>query len=294
MNYRHSFHAGNFADVLKHALLARVLSYVAQKPAPFRVIDTHAGAGLYDLAGEEAGRTVEWRDGIGRLEASPLDGASEEVLAPYRAAITATRAFHGPAFYPGSPWIIQHMLRRDDRLIAAELHPKTFAALTETLGRDRRCKALALDGWVALRANVPPKERRGLVLIDPPFEKTDEFETFATELVAAHAKWPTGIYMCWFPLKDAGTADLFVNRLVDAGITRLLCLELSVDRSLRSGGLSATGLLVINPPWTLEQDANVLLPALASRLAQGPGPGYRCLSIAADGRHPQLKPKDTP
>ena len=283
MNYRHSFHAGNFADVLKHALLARVLAYLAQKPAPFRVIDTHAGSGLYDLAGDEAGRTAEWRDGIGRLDASPLDGASEEILGPYRAAIAAARAFHGPAFYPGSPWIIQHMLRRDDRLIAAELHPKTCAALTETFGRDRRCKALALDGWVALRANVPPKERRGLVLVDPPFEKTDEFDTFAAELVAAHAKWPTGIYMCWFPLKDPAAADLFINRLVDAGLTRLLRLELSVDRSIRTGGLSATGLLVINPPWTLEQEANLLLPALAARLAQGQNPGWRCLAIAADG-----------
>jgi 23S rRNA (adenine2030-N6)-methyltransferase len=283
MNYRHSFHAGNFADVLKHALLARILAYLALKPAAFRVIDTHAGSGLYDLASEEAGRTAEWRDGIARLDASLLDVASEEILAPYRAAIAATRAFHGSTFYPGSPWIIQHMLRREDRLIAAELHPKTFTALTQTLGRDRRCKALALDGWVALRANVPPKERRGLVLIDPPFEKTDEFDTFATELIAAHAKWPTGIYMCWFPLKDPAAADLFINRLVDAGLARILRLELSVDRSIRTGGLSATGLIVINPPWTLEQDANVLLPALAARLAQGQDPRYRCLAIAADG-----------
>jgi 23S rRNA (adenine2030-N6)-methyltransferase len=282
MNYRHGFHAGNFADVLKHALLARILAYLAQKPAPFRVIDTHAGSGLYDLASEDAGRTTEWRDGIGRLDTSPLDDATELALAPYRSAVAATRAIHGSTFYPGSPLIIQHRLRRDDRLIAAELHPKTFTTLTLTLGRDRRCKALALDGWFALRANVPPKERRGLVLIDPPFEKTDEFDTFAAELIAAHAKWPTGIYMCWFPLKDTAAANLFINRLVDAGVTRMLRLELSVDRPVRTGGLSSTGLLVINPPWTLEQDARVILPALAARLAQGQNPDWRCHMTAAD------------
>lgn len=283
MNYRHSFHAGNFADVMKHALLARILVHLARKPAPFRVIDTHAGAGLYDLSGEDAGRTAEWRDGIGRLDATQLVPDAEEVLAPYRQAIAAARAENGSIFYPGSPWIIRRMLRPDDRLISAELHPRTMKALSEVIGNDRRCKALALDGWVALRANVPPKERRGLVLIDPPFEKTDEFDTFAEAVIGAHAKWPTGTYMCWFPVKDSAAADLFIDRLVDAGLKRLLRLELSVDRSIRTGGLSTTGLVFINPPWTLEQDARVLLPALATALAQGKNPVWRCQALAADG-----------
>lgn len=282
MNYRHSFHAGNFADVLKHTVLTRVLAHLCLKGTPFRVIDTHGGAGLYDLAGDEAGRTGEWRDGVGRLDIAELPPDCEETLKSYRAAVHAARALHGPTIYPGSPWIIQHMLRREDRLITSELHPRTHKSLVDVLGKDVRCKALALDGWLALRANVPPKERRGLVLIDPPFELTDEFETFARELVAAHTKWPTGTYIGWYPLKDRAAADLFLNRLVGAGILRILRLELSVDRSERAGGLSATGLVIINPPWTLAGDMEGLLKQLSRTLAQGQNPGYRCDMLAGE------------
>jgi 23S rRNA (adenine2030-N6)-methyltransferase len=290
MNYRHSFHAGNFADVLKHAILARILTHLAAKGTPFRVIDTHAGIGLYDLAGEDAGRTNEWRDGIGRLDIAPLPPEAEALLGAYRSALRAARSAHGKHVYPGSPWITQHLLRREDRLIAAELHPKIHAGLTETLGKDIRCKTLRLDGWIALRANVPPKERRGLVLIDPPFEKIDEFETMARELVVAHAKWPTGIYMCWYPIKDPGAAQAFTDKILEAGIGRLLRLELSVDRPDSAGGLSACGLLIVNPPWTMQKDAELLLPALARKLAQGQKPRYLCQSIAADGLSPNEKP----
>lgn len=290
MNYRHSFHAGNFADVLKHSILARILTYLAAKGTPFRVIDTHAGLGLYDLSADEAGRTNEWRDGIGRLDVAPLPPKAEDILASYRAALNAARAVHGMSAYPGSPWIAQHLLRREDCLVAAELHPKTYAGLKETLGKDVRCRTLALDGWIALRANIPPKERRGLVLIDPPFEKTDEIETMARELIAAHAKWPTGIYMCWYPLKYISAVDAFVDDISAAGIGRLLRLELSVDRPESAGGLSACGLLIVNPPWTLQKDAETLLPALSRKLAQGQNPRYACQAIAVDGLPSTVKP----
>src|SRR5262245_30325355 len=175
MNYRHAFHAGNIADVVKHAILARIVAHLKEKPAAFRVIDTHAGAGLYDLAGPEASRTGEWRDGIGKLLAAALGPAERALLAPYLEAIAAFNA--GPLkLYPGSPALLQHWLRPQDRLIACEREPNAARALIARLRGDRRAKAVAIDGYAALNAYVPPKERRGLVLIDPPFERPDEFE----------------------------------------------------------------------------------------------------------------------
>ncbi|MCV9935707.1 23S rRNA (adenine(2030)-N(6))-methyltransferase RlmJ [Boseaceae bacterium BT-24-1] len=283
MNYRHGFHAGNFADVLKHVVLMRILTHLNAKDKPWRVIDTHAGAGRYDLGSEEALKTHEWRDGVARLEQAPLAPKVEDLLKPWREALAAARARHGAETYPGSPWLCRHAMRADDRLIAAELHENTYRKLAQALARDERCKALEIDGWTALRANVPPKERRGLVLIDPPFEEKDEFATLAAEFIAAHRKWPTGIYALWYPIKDMRAVESLLDAIEDAGIGRLLRLEVDVDRPDAAGGLSATGMLVVNPPWLLAQEAEILLPALCERLAQGPSPRYRCETISPDG-----------
>ena len=283
MNYRHGFHAGNFADILKHVMLMRILTHLNAKDKPYRVIDTHAGAGRYDLGSDEALRTHEWRDGVARLDQAPLAPAVEELLAPWRKAVSAVRALYGADAYPGSPWFCRQAMRDDDRLIAAELHEGTYSKLVQAIGRDARCKALAIDGWTALGANVPPKERRGLVLIDPPFEEKDEFETLARALIAAWRKWPTGIYALWYPIKDRRAVDHLFEAIDEAGIGRLLRLEIDVDRPEAAGGLSATGLLVVNPPWLLMQEAEILLPALCERLAQGPRPRYRCEAIRPDG-----------
>jgi 23S rRNA (adenine2030-N6)-methyltransferase len=283
MNYRHGFHAGNFADVLKHAVLMRILTHLNAKDKPWRVIDTHAGAGRYDLGSDEALKTHEWRDGVARLDQAPLSPMVETLLEPWRGALAAARARHGAEAYPGSPWLCRHAMRADDRLIAAELHETTYRRLVQALGRDERCKALAIDGWTALRANVPPKERRGLVLIDPPFEEKDEFATLAGEFIAAHRKWPTGIYALWYPIKDERAVEQLFDAILDAGIGRLLRLEIDVDRPGAAGGLSATGMLIVNPPWLLAQEAEILLPALCERLAQGTRPRYRCEAIRPDG-----------
>jgi 23S rRNA A2030 N6-methylase RlmJ len=186
MNYQHAFHAGNFADVHKHVVLTRILDYLRQKPAPFRVIDTHAGAGRYDLEGPQATRSGEWRNGIGRVfemrqsgaTASPTGAATEAaaaLLAPYLDIVAALNPQHTLRLYPGSPLIIKAMLRRQDRLIACELEPGAAASLTASLRGDARAKALTIDGWMALFANIPPKERRGLVLIDPSYEESADF-----------------------------------------------------------------------------------------------------------------------
>ena len=175
MNYRHAFHAGSFADVVKHAVLVRILTHLRAKPAAFRVLDTHAGAGLNDLAGPEASRSPEWREGIARLLAAPVAEPARALIAPYLDAVAGLNPAGRLVTYPGSPALVLALLRPQDRLIACELEPNAAAALARHLGRDRRSKAIALDGWTALNAYVPPKERRGLVLIDPPFEDEGRF-----------------------------------------------------------------------------------------------------------------------
>ncbi|APF38161.1 MULTISPECIES: 23S rRNA (adenine(2030)-N(6))-methyltransferase RlmJ [Chelatococcus] len=281
MNYRHAYHAGNFADVMKHALLARILVHLLKKDAPFRVIDTHAGIGLYDLAGEEAEKTAEWRNGIGRLEA-PLPQEAEALIAPYRAAIAAVRARHGESTYPGSPMLVSAMLRRQDRAIAVEKHPKDAQTLTRTLTYDQRIKAVALDGWTALHAMIPPPERRGLVLIDPPFEEPGELGRLAEEIARAWKKWPTGLFAGWYPIKDVRAIDAFAARLAASGTRKVLRLELMVTDGRDAARLNGSGLVVVNPPWTLKEEAEVLLPALARRLAQGAGAGFQAEWIAGE------------
>jgi 23S rRNA (adenine2030-N6)-methyltransferase len=193
MNYRHAFHAGNFADVMKHVLLVRVLVHLRRKESAFRAVDTHAGTGLYGLAAEEAERTQEWRGGVGQLD-KPFAPDVEALIAPYRSVLEKVRERHGAA-YPGSPFVIRELLRPQDRAIFVELHPQDRQALSRRFARDRLVKVLHLDGWTALHALIPPKERRGLVLIDPPYEQPGELERLATEMAKALRKWPTGIFL---------------------------------------------------------------------------------------------------
>ena len=279
MNYRHSFHAGNFADVLKHAVLTRILVHLRAKPAPFRVIDTHAGVGLYDLAGEEAGRSGEWREGIERLVSRPIGEGARTLLAPYLEAVAALNGAGRLTAYPGSPALVRAFLRPQDRLVACELEPKAAAALARYLGTDRRSKAVAIDGWTALNAYVPPRERRGLVLIDPPFEDADDFPRLAQALEAAHRKWAGGTYLMWYPLKERTEPDALARRLRRSAIPKVLRVEFGIaaPQSATAPGtaeqrLRACGLIVVNPPWTLAGELEVLLPALANVLS-GEGAG---------------------
>jgi 23S rRNA (adenine2030-N6)-methyltransferase len=277
MNYRHAFHAGNFADVIKHAVLVRILLHLREKPAPFRVIDTHAGAGVYDLAGEEASRSGEWRDGIARLLAGPV--AKNELLAPYLQAVAAFNVSNALRSYPGSPAIARAFLRNEDRLVACELEPDAVASLARALKGDRRCKAIAIDGWTALRAYIPPGERRGLVLVDPSFEKSDDFPRLADAMADAHRKWATGIYLLWYPLKDRKAADAFACQLRHSAFGKVLRAEIAVDalslNAAREGPLSACGLVIVNPPWRLDEELRLVLPQLAAALARGGAGSHR-------------------
>lgn len=270
MNYRHAFHAGNFADVMKHALLARILVHLARKETPFRVVDTHAGIGRYDLGGDEASRTGEAAGGVGRLD-EPFAPAVEALLAPYRAVLAETRSRYGEGTYPGSPAIIREMLRRDDRAVLLEKHPEDAALLVERFRPVRNIKVFAGDGWTALPGLVPPKERRGLVLIDPPYEEPDELTRLPERLARIVARWPTGIVALWYPIKGRPEIDAFARILGKAVPREVLRLEIMVDDPRVRMRLNGSGLVVVNPPWMLAGEAEILLPALAERLARGAG-----------------------
>jgi 23S rRNA (adenine2030-N6)-methyltransferase len=276
MNYRHAFHAGNFADVVKHATLVRILVHLCAKPAPFRVIDTHAGAGLYDLAGSQASRSGEWHDGIARLLAAP----AAPLLTPFLEVVASLNRADELTAYPGSPLLVRAFLRGGDRLIACELEPGAAAALARNLKRDRRCKAIAIDGWTALNAYVPPRERRGLVLIDPPFEDGDDFPRLGNALAGAHRKWPSGIYLLWYPLKERTPADALARRLRRCGIGKILRAEINLPMPRNPDRLSACGLIIVNPPWVLEGELRLLMPHLVAVL--GPGGAHRLDWLAGE------------
>lgn len=274
MNYRHAYHAGNFADVLKHTVLALVIEHLKRKDTPFRVIDTHAGAGMYDLRAEVAEKTQEWRDGIGRLlgaEANAIPDECRATLAPYLDAVRAANRIRGLRRYPGSPWIVRHLLRPGDRLVANDLHPQDGAQLAALFVRDRQAKVLKLDGWTMLKAVLPPRERRGVVLIDPPFEEPGEFERIAQGLAAAVRRFATGTYVLWFPIKSTAPVTDFYRRLTAMSLPKLLKLELLVHEPRDPERLNGTGVAMLNPPYRLEEQMRTILPFLAGRLAQGPG-----------------------
>jgi 23S rRNA (adenine2030-N6)-methyltransferase len=267
MNYRHAFHAGNFADVHKHSVLVRVLLHLRLKPTAFRVIDTHAGFGRYDLHGPEATRGGEWHQGIERVWcARNRGGAGEDQIRPYLDVVGAFNPSGELRFYPGSPLIVQNLLRPQDRLIACELERGASAALAAALRGDRRCKALTIDGWTAAAAYVPPPERRGLVLIDPPFEEASDFTRLSEILAVVHRKWPTGSYLLWYPIKDHGAPDALARRIKKLSVSNILRCEMTIG-GRTEGGLAGSGLLVVNPPFTLERDLRLLMPVVCRLLA---------------------------
>jgi 23S rRNA (adenine2030-N6)-methyltransferase len=280
MNYRHAFHAGGFADVIKHIVLVRILTYLQDKPAPFRVIDTHAGAGVYDLASDEARRGGEWLTGIARIMQARFSETTAPLLKPYLDIVRAFNPQRELKAYPGSPLIARALLRPQDRLTACEVEPKARKRLIEALRRDTQARVVDLDGWLALPAFVPPNERRGLVMIDPPFEQKDEFERLAAGFAEAFAKWPTGSYLLWYPVKSRRATDSLARHVTDvvgAGPSpgKCLRLEFSVAPQTAGGALASAGLLIVNPPWTLAGELKAILPELEKPLGQGGAGRFR-------------------
>ncbi|MES1201093.1 MAG: 23S rRNA (adenine(2030)-N(6))-methyltransferase RlmJ [Pseudomonadota bacterium] len=273
MNYRHAFHAGNHADVLKHIVLMFCLDALKRKPAPFAVLDTHAGPGLYDLQSEEALRSPEWQIGIGRL----WDWADAPPAA--RALLDAVRAFNADGalrLYPGSPALIAHALRADDRLAACELHKDDALALKARFRNQANVETHTRDGWEALSALLPPKERRGLVLIDPPYEAPNELERAAQALGPALKRFSHGVYLWWRPMKSESALASADAELRAQGAREMLRADLWIEPPTPDGKLTGSSMLVINPPFGLKEALRDALPALSKRLSDRGG--YRVTS----------------
>lgn len=282
MNYRHAFHAGNFADVLKHAVLAFCVKRLAAKDKPFFALDSHAGVGWYDLDSDAARRSPEWKDGIGRLTdaAPPADAAA--FLAPYLDAVKALNGGGALKRYPGSPSILAELSRPQDSIRLCELHPEDARTLALRFETDKRVRVEPRDGYEAVKALLPPPERRGLVMIDPPFEAKDEMVRLAQAAKDGLERWETGTFIFWRPLKDLWSAERF-----DVGLAAWLLGErgLAPEKILRAdlwirelgteGPLAGAGVVVVNPPYGLEEGLLVALPWLAELLRQGDGAGWR-------------------
>ncbi len=268
MNYRHIFHAGNFADVFKHVVLVRVLRALQKKDTPFCYLDTHAGRGLYDLTSVSANRSGEFRDGIARL------WCGEPWTRPFADYLDVVRAVNPQntlTVYPGSPRIARQFLRPQDRMVLCEAQPEEEAALKAEFSNDRQVAVHLRDGYQGLKAFLPPKERRGLVLIDPPYESPDEFEDAGRALIAAWQRWRTGIFALWYPVKDVGLVERLHRRLVAAGVDKLMSVDFAVDAARGTLRLDRCAMALINPPWKLDLELSEQLPLLANGLAHGSG-----------------------
>jgi 23S rRNA (adenine2030-N6)-methyltransferase len=281
VNYRHAFHAGNFADVIKHIILTRLIEYLKLKPAAFRVIDTHAGIGRYSLTGDEARRSPEWMDGIGKLLKAELAAKPRALIQAYLDVVASENPNNTLARYPGSPLLARKLFRPQDRLSALELHPKDVELLAAVFAGDIQARVTALDGWLALNAYVPPKEKRGLVLVDPPFEDDGEWQRLVEGLAKAHRKWATGIYALWYPLKEPREVNGLIADLKATGIKRMLRIELLVERAV-AGKLYGSGMIVVNPPFVLEDEMKTILPALVKALGRE-GASHRIEWIRGEG-----------
>ncbi|MCQ1833647.1 23S rRNA (adenine(2030)-N(6))-methyltransferase RlmJ [Neorhizobium galegae] len=268
MNYRHIYHAGNFADVLKHAVLARLIRYAQNKDKAFRLLDTHAGIGLYDLSSDEAQKTGEWRDGIGRLMEAELPAKVADLLEPYLTAVRELNPTGALKLYPGSPKLARMLFRPQDRLSAMELHPDDFNRLHNLFEGDFQVRATELDGWLALGAHLPPKEKRGIVLVDPPFEEEGEYRRLVKGLFTAWRRFQSGTFCLWYPIKKGAPLRAFHDELKALDIPKMLCAELTVQSDRETTGLSGSGLIIVNPPFTLKDELHTFLPTLKTILAQ--------------------------
>lgn len=270
LSYRHAYHAGNHADVLKHLILLQIAQYLGEKAAPFWIIDTHAGAGRYALDSAHASKLAEWRDGVGRLwNATSLPPAAVDYLDFVKMLNPDGQLRH----YPGSPWLARQLLRESDRLRLYEMHSSDGKLLQECFrGAGRQVAITEGDGFAGLKAILPPPPRRALVLIDPSYETKADYANVIKALQEAMKRFPTGTYALWYPLLLKPESRQLPDRLKRLGVPNWLNATLEVKAPPRDGfGMYGSGMFVINPPWTLEKTLHETLPALATLLAQGPG-----------------------
>ena len=276
MNYRHIYHAGNFADVVKHIILSRVILYMQRKDAAFRLLDTHAGIGLYNLSSPEAQKTGEWKNGIGLL-LEAANNAPKDVkplIEPYLQAVLAFNPAAEIQQYPGSPLLARHLMRKQDRLTALELHPEDFQTLKRQFEGDYQARITHLDGWLGIKSHLPPKERRGITLVDPPFEVFHEFFNHLKGLKDANERFATGTNLMWYPIKNRKACDEFREELYKTRVPAILDVSLEIRRPRGAKGtFDGTGMAISNPPYTLEKELKILMPWLKTVLEESRGSG---------------------
>lgn len=282
MNYRHAYHAGNIGDVLKHIVLSRLILYFQRKDKAFRILDTHAGIGVYDLTSEETQKTGEWQQGIAKV----LDAAAPEnvarLLAPWLTVIQDLNPEGRLKTYPGSPMLARRLMRKIDRLSLTELHPQDFETLSAVFAGDHQTKTIHLDGWLAMGSFLPPKEKRGFVLIDPAFEAPQEFDQLTQAVIKGWKKWPSGSYAIWYPVKDGAAIRRMHKSFQEAGIRDVLAVELNAGKSGPDTRMLGSGMTLISPPFTLADEMRTLLPWLCDVLHQGPGADWRVDQVIAE------------
>lgn len=263
LSYRHSFHAGNHADVLKHTVQSLIITALKEKEKPFFYLDTHAGAGRYQLSGEHAERTGEYLEGIGRIWQQPDAPA---LLQPYFDAIHALNRSGTLRYYPGSPLIARHLLRPEDKIQLTELHSSDFPMLRTEFSKDSRARVEKADGYQQLKSKLPPLSRRGLVLIDPPYEMKSDYQAVVKGIQEGHRRFSTGVYALWYPVVMRQQIKHMLRDLQATGIRNILQIELAVRPDSDQRGMTASGMIVINPPWKLADQMNTLLPWLHQKL----------------------------
>ena len=279
LSYRHSYHAGNFADVLKHTVLASILDYLLQKDKPFCYLDTHSGCGAYQLDSEQSQKTGEFKNGIATL------WDNKKLPVPVTRYMDQVKAFNGEGalrLYPGSPMICNQMRRDDDRMFLFELHPNEFTNMRENFSGDRSIKMAKKDGLEGLIANMPPKERRGLVLIDPSYEIKTEYDEVVDTLIAAHRRFATGTYALWYPVVKRTVISKMERALKASGIKNIQLFELAIEADKEERGMTSSGMVVINAPWTLKKEMQHSLPFLAETLGINGEGSYRIETLVAE------------
>ncbi|GAA5648106.1 23S rRNA (adenine(2030)-N(6))-methyltransferase RlmJ [Vibrio proteolyticus] len=268
LSYRHSFHAGNHADVVKHIVQSLILNALKQKEKPFVYHDTHSGVGRYDLTHEWAEKTGEYKQGIARV------WQQQDIPQEIQSYLDAIRQLNNGdtlRYYPGSPRVARAHLRTHDRMVLTELHPSDYPLLEQEFHRDRQVSIYKEDGFSRLKASLPPKERRGLVLIDPPYELAREYRDVVQAIYHSYKRWATGIYAIWYPVVNRCDIEDMIEGLQGLGIRKILQIELGVAPDTNEHGMTASGMIVINPPWKLESQMNEILPFLKEAIAPATG-----------------------
>ncbi len=279
LSYRHGFHAGNFADVLKHTVLVHIIEYMKQKEKALRIIDTHAGAGVYKLNGPQAQKNREFDTGIGRL----WDNAeTPAVVAQYLAAVRNVNEHGQLQIYPGSPLLLQTLMRPQDRVFLHELHPSDFQFLRDCMRDDKLVKVLNEDGFAGLQALLPPPDRRALVLIDPSYEVKSDYQHLIKQVIQAHKRFPTGTFAIWYPVVLRQRIDEMEVALQKSGITNIQLMELGLLPDNPEHGMTSSGMIVINPPWTLWSAMEEALPWLVEQLSEEHAGFYRLEQLVAE------------